>query len=282
VGAPLPAGLIKPPPPAPPHGKVLAFPKAAALPPPAAPPVAADDDLSEPIALRPPPRRAPEISLPGSPAEEPVASSSRWGWIAIFGLAMVGAALLLRAYVLTEAAVPSAQAPEPSPAPAPISAAPAQVAPPPAPAPPGAPADSAALEDELRGLLPGGRQEVRKDGDLEVALMIELSRMRLPARRVEAPVLAWTGRKKDVPQSADIRVHFDHMGDVDREVAAIGLVVGKYIRLYKLEVGRFEMVIYGLGDSPRGRALDPRRAEDLYLQRISVADFLAEASGGAN
>jgi hypothetical protein len=132
-----------------------------------------------------------------------------------------------------------------------------------------------ALEGELRGLLPAEVREIKAAGDLEEALIIELSRMKVSTSRVEAPVLEWEGRKDDVPKVAQVHLWVrSRPGELDREIAAIGMVVGKYINTYTLELLAFEVTFEGLGETPLRRALDPQGARYFYRRNLSLYDFL--------
>ena len=63
-------------------------------------------------------------------------------------------------------------------------------------------------------------------------------------------------------------------GELDRELSAVGLVVGKYIQRYSLDVGHFEVVIEQPGGMLLGYVMDPEAARKLYIQRIDLVTFL--------
>jgi len=135
------------------------------------------------------------------------------------------------------------------------------------------------MEDEIRADMMMDFLDVAQPGDLEDVLLIELRKVHVDVVRVDANVVTWTGRHKDVPQVAEIRIRFrSHPEEIDRELAAIAMVVGKYVQHFNLEVPRFEVVFDGIGDTSRRQILDPEKARQLYLQRISMLDFLAGAT----
>ncbi len=136
-----------------------------------------------------------------------------------------------------------------------------------------------AMEDDLRTRLMDGILPVDNDEALESALLVELSRFRLKVISIDASVIRWGGRHSDMPQEAGIRIWYQgREGELDRELAAIGLVTGKYIRHFDLEVPYLDVIIQDDSGRRRARKLDPREASRFYLQRISIVDFLT--SGG--
>ena len=131
------------------------------------------------------------------------------------------------------------------------------------------------MEDELRAQMRPGIVDVKARGDLEDSLLIELRWMHVDVRSVDAKVTKWVGRKQDAPGTAELRVRFkSRAGELDRELAGIGLVVGKYVQHYSLEVPRFEVLVEGLGSTPRMQAVDAKAARLFYLQRQSLVEFL--------
>ncbi len=151
---------------------------------------------------------------------------------------------------------------------------------PPTASPPNLPAGMAdfydTMEDELRSRMVTGEFEVRSDDALEMALMVELSRLRVDLVRANAPILEWGGRRGDVPLRAEIRIWFESQpADLDRELAAVGLVIGRYVQRFSLDVSVFEILIQDPDGTIRTRSLDPELARAFYLQRISLLKYLA-------
>ena len=116
-------------------------------------------------------------------------------------------------------------------------------------------------------------------GQLENALYVELSRMELRNLRVEAQVLNWSGRKDPIPKVAEVVIRFESRGELDRELAAIGLVMGKYVQAFSMEVPRLEAIIEGIDNVPRRQVIDGERARLFYIQRISMVEFLQGMRG---
>ncbi len=256
------------------RGKVIAFPTLPGA------PVAGPHAL-QPIA--PEPLSIPLVEVAPPP---PPTGGTRWGRLVAFAVVvfvfMGSATAWVRHHASQsfdaplrprpQAAAPSRPGPTPgSQAPPPMPAAAA------APAAPGGggPTDELSrLEDELRARMRPRPQEVSATASLEDALYVELSRMSLRRLRVEAQVLTWAGRKVQEPKVAEVVVRFESAGELDRELAAIGLVMGKYVQAYGIEVPRFEAIVEGLDELPRRQSIDAERARLFYVERIGVVDFL--------
>jgi hypothetical protein len=143
---------------------------------------------------------------------------------------------------------------------------------------PGPPADPyRLLEDELRVQLRTEPLRIAGPGDFEDALTIELRRVHVDLTRVEAPIRVWGGKKQDVPQVAEVVLAFtSRPGELDRELAGIALVVGRYVAQHEMEVPRFEVYVEGVSSEPRRIAMNAESASRFFLQRITLTQLLAE------
>jgi hypothetical protein len=132
-----------------------------------------------------------------------------------------------------------------------------------------------ALDQTLRGRMRLDLGSVKEKGDLESVLYVDLSRMNLSELKVDAVVTAWGGKRRDVPQSAEVQIGFlSRPGELDRELAAVGLIVGRYIQSYELDVARFE-VLLNTGDAGVRRwPIDPAQARNYYIRRSDLSSFL--------
>ncbi len=131
------------------------------------------------------------------------------------------------------------------------------------------------LDQELRGRMKTDVSPIQKPGDLESALYVELSRMELADVRIDARVTQWAGRKKDVPRSAEIQIRYTSKnGALDRELGAIGLIVGRYTQSYELDIARFEVLLDTGDDGVRRWPIDPAQARNYYIRRIDLPTFL--------
>jgi hypothetical protein len=139
-----------------------------------------------------------------------------------------------------------------------------------------APVDTAKLaarrvtEATLRARLPPNLREVRREGDLTDAIMLDLAQMQVRARSVDTRVVRWTGRKLDEPRAAEVRVGWDPGEDPDRELGAIALVVGRYARSYRMDLPVFTV------EDDAGVLLAPRNTDvqEFYLGRLDLHRFL--------
>ncbi len=138
-----------------------------------------------------------------------------------------------------------------------------------------------AIEDQVRARMRPEPMDISGSGAFQDALLIELSQQRVDVVSVEAPVVSWVGVHKDLPETVEVRVRFrSRQGEIDRELAAIGLVVGRYVRSYHLDIPRFEVIIEGVNGSTRRLGVDPEMARRFYLKRISMLGFLRTVLGG--
>jgi hypothetical protein len=131
------------------------------------------------------------------------------------------------------------------------------------------------LDQQLRSRIRTKLGSVEKKGDLETSLYVDLSRMNLTDLKVDAVVTAWGGKKRDVPQSAEVQVGFrSRPGELDRELAAVGLIVGRYIQSYELDLARFEVLLSTGDDGIRRWPIDPAQARNYYIMRSDLPTYL--------
>lgn len=251
------------------RGNVIAFPT-----PPGAP-------VDGPHALAPlqlEPLSLPIVEVPPPP---PPRSGTRWGRLVAFAVVVFVFVGSLAAWIRHNASqrfdAPLRPAPQLAAAPEPAAA-----ARPPTPlgAPPPLPAaqeadDFQRLEDELRARMRPRPQEVSQAGDLADALYVEFSRMNLEDLRVEAEVIGWAGRKPPVPKVAEVVVRFRSRGELDRELAAVGLVMGKYVQAYNMQVPRLEAIVEGIDELPRRQSIRAEQARLFYVERLGLVEFLS-------
>jgi hypothetical protein len=143
-------------------------------------------------------------------------------------------------------------------------------------APQGGPSRYDAMFADLNDRMLPGTQDVSGADGLESALLIEFSRLKFNALHVVAPVVAWEGTKAEVPAEVNVEISYTSPnGEIDRELTAIGLVVGKYMQQYDLRVPRLEITIQEAGKPDHKRVIDARDARRLYLRQITVERYLA-------
>ena len=259
-------------------GQVIAFPgggggRAAAVA--SLPSTALSDVRPTPVPTPLPPMVLPDrlpVALPAS-APASAGSGTRWWRLALIAGGAITVMLIGQWYITTTATAvfpppvaPTAGPPPATPAPSGV-VAPAQV--------PKASSAYVELEAELRARMIDTPRDISSPGQLEDALLIELTRMQVQTASIEAPVLTWAGRKNDVPQSAEIHIRYNSSpGQLERELAGIGLVVGRYVHSYALEVPVMDVIIEREGAEPRQLAIDAAVAQRFYLKRVDLQAFL--------
>jgi hypothetical protein len=134
-----------------------------------------------------------------------------------------------------------------------------------------------ALEDDLREQLKEGILDIPGDTEFEDALMIELRRVRLNVGFVRVQIGSWAGRKKDLPDNVAFQIKLNTKeGDLDRDLGALGLVMGKYIQHYGINATELNVLIES-GDGIRKVRMNPEVARRFFTHRESLEDFLTTA-----
>ncbi|MCK6508148.1 hypothetical protein L6R53_33080 [Myxococcota bacterium] len=223
----------------------------------------------------------------GREPSEPGPNWWRIAAIAGLGLLLLGVARFYVAMETTAGFGPAVPAPAVPPGAegvvaAPTAPLPGEAAPVVAPTPASLAVDQAydALERELRGQMMSGVQEVPDAEALESALLIELNRVRLQVVQIDVTVLAPPpvppGEAAGALEVVELRLRLRTDGqELDRELGAAALVVGKYMTHHALGVPLLEVAFEGLADGKlMRRSLDAEQAQQLYLARLSLADFL--------
>jgi len=134
-----------------------------------------------------------------------------------------------------------------------------------------------ALEDDLRAQLMEGILDITGETAFEDALLIELRRVRVDVRSVRVRIFTWAGRNKDVPDEVGFNLKvMGREGELDRELGALGMVLGKYIQHYGLQV-RDLNVILSTEDGLRKIQMNPETARRYFTHRVSLERFLSSA-----
>jgi hypothetical protein len=202
--------------------------------------------------------------------------STRWGWLIALGMLLFGGVSLVQWHVVSTATAtfkPQPVNPEQPAVEGEAGEAGEEVS--------GDTGDAGLLYEELetdiRNQMMADTLMIAGPGDLGDNLLIELRRVRLDVVAIDARVVEWGGRNRDVPLTADVRIRYRTSGDgLDRELGAIALVMGKYLQHFDMELTRFDVIFEGLGDRAMQRSLDAKGARGLYLRRIGLEDYLTE------
>jgi hypothetical protein len=144
-------------------------------------------------------------------------------------------------------------------------------------APPAA-APGAALrpvEASLRAALPSAPREVQTATQLIDAITLDLAQMQVRVGTVDARIVRFTGRRLDRPRSVEVRIRLLGGESPARDLGAVALVVGRYARLYRLDLPVFVVTdAAGRTVSLRGEDVDA-----FYLGRTELGAFVASAGG---
>jgi len=132
-----------------------------------------------------------------------------------------------------------------------------------------------AASHDLRGRLSPGVIDMKgRVDDLSTALLVELSRMDLGPVKVQAPVLAWGGARNDMPEAVDIHVLLQSRDELEWEIGAVGLVIGKYVQSYDLEVERLQLSLQAEDGTLKRIQIDPDLTRQFYRNRVDLLGFL--------
>jgi hypothetical protein len=137
--------------------------------------------------------------------------------------------------------------------------------------------ESDAMISALRAKLPVGSQPVANEEDLEEALLMELSRMGIYGAQIQATAVGLAGDdERSVLDEVELLIHAPSKGEYDRELAGIGLVVGKYVKHYDLNVLGFQVILNAGNGKGIDRRLDGDKAASFYSKRITLEEFIFE------
>ena len=133
------------------------------------------------------------------------------------------------------------------------------------------------LEDTLRNELMEGILDIPGETEFEDALLIELRRVRVDVRSVRVKINTWAGRKNDIPDDVSFQIKVvARNGELDRDLGGLGLVLGKYIQHYGLQVSALDIVL-GAEDGLRKIQMNPETARRYFTHRVSLERFLSSA-----
>jgi len=134
------------------------------------------------------------------------------------------------------------------------------------------------MEQALREQLMEGILDIAGEEAFEVALLIELRRVRLDVAWARVKIETWAGRNKDVPENVRFQVRIrGRADDLDRDLGALGLVLGKYIQHYGLEAQGIEVLLEDEAGSVRQVRMHPDSARRFFTHRMSLEEFLGAA-----
>jgi len=130
----------------------------------------------------------------------------------------------------------------------------------------------------LRDRLPvGDQRDIKTAEDLEEVMFLDLSRLQIHGVKVEAEVVEWTEDEENpLPAKMTLVVQADSFGEPERELAAIGLVVGKYVTHQDLNILVFEVQLVGEDGKAWRKRPTADSAAALYSRDISLEEYLLD------
>jgi hypothetical protein len=136
----------------------------------------------------------------------------------------------------------------------------------------------AEIEESLRTQLMEPILDIAGEEQFEDALHIELRRVRLDVAWVRVKIESWAGRKKDVPQDVRFQVRLRGKSEaIDRDLGALGLVLGKYVQHYGIEARDIHVLIEDQDAKVREVKMNPDVARRFFTNRMSLEEFLQQA-----
>ena len=129
------------------------------------------------------------------------------------------------------------------------------------------------IETKLRKSLSEDIIPLVPTASFEDILQVELARFRLQSINIEAKVTKWTGRKEDRPQKAKVSLTIDGTGEIDHDIAAVSLILGKYMEQYFMDIDELELCLDTEENVLLCASLDAEVAREFYLQRVSYPRF---------
>ncbi len=136
------------------------------------------------------------------------------------------------------------------------------------------------LEDEIREQLMEGLLDIPGEQEFEDALLIELRRVRVDARSIRVKIHSWAGRRQDLPDEVSFNLKVvERDGELDRDLGALGLVLGKYIQSYGIQATEMNIILSSEAGL-RKVSMDPETARRYFTHRVSLERFLQSAFTG--
>ena len=132
------------------------------------------------------------------------------------------------------------------------------------------------LESSIRKEVGEDIIPLNPESSFEDILHIELQRTGITSIKIRAAVTEWTGRKLDQPKKIDVRIRAESTGELDRDIATLSLIMGKYIEYYFLDVERLEVCLSPDEDSYLCSALNSEVIRRYYLKRIEYDVFFSD------
>jgi hypothetical protein len=129
------------------------------------------------------------------------------------------------------------------------------------------------LENNLKNQIRTSSSIVSRTKSLEDALRIDIEYVNLDIQWINAKVTSWTGRKLDVPSSAEIQIAINSTGVIDEEIALLSLIVARYTERYFQNMEHFSIIL-NIEDGAFQKDINVLDARKLLLHPGSLEGFL--------
>jgi len=134
------------------------------------------------------------------------------------------------------------------------------------------------LESVLRDSLMEPILDITGEAQFEDALHIELRRVRLDVAWVRVRIESWAGRNKNLPQDVRFQIRLrGKVDELDRDLGALGLVLGKYVQHYGIEAKVIDVLIEDQKGEVSQVRMDPNAARRFFTHRMTLDQFLSQA-----
>lgn len=133
-----------------------------------------------------------------------------------------------------------------------------------------------ALERELRQTMREGIVDVCTGDaeDIESAMLIELSRLKVRVADVDTTVYAWSHGQSPCPEILDLQATLYDRGELTRDLASVALVVGKYTQHHDWQLREFQVAFRDDQGELRGQSLDPERVRRFWGTELDLRQML--------
>ena len=125
------------------------------------------------------------------------------------------------------------------------------------------------LDTELRSQIRPACLSITPETLVEDVMTVELDAFDIDVVGIRASIVEWTGRKLDRPRTGTFRFRVKGDDSYEYQLAAIALVIGKYMENYVMDVAKLEVTIDTTQKSLQFE-LDPDLVARYYRQNIEL------------
>ena len=130
------------------------------------------------------------------------------------------------------------------------------------------------LDTELRSKIRPACLSITPDTLVEDVMTVELDAFDIDVVSVRASIVEWTGRKLDRPRTGTFRFRVKGDDSYEYQLAAIALVIGKYMDVYVMDVAKLEVTIDTRSKSLQFD-LDPDLVARYYRENVELRQLFS-------